>query len=333
MIAALECRQPDGAVPVWELGFQCWDQASGRHVVFGREFEALTPGEQERALRRNAEIILAVCDELGFAGLRTPNNYWEVSPGEPAYGWLPEDGRWEQTRILRELAGDDLVLVGGTGGVITPPTQGFAEFCYRLFDAPEEIDRMAERCLADGLEAAARMRDLGVEAVVTASDIADNHGPFFNPEQMDRFVLPYLRRWAEGVREMGLYGILHTDGDINPCLEAVAESGIHALQAIDPVAGMDIRQVKRRFGERLCLCGNVDCGLLLTGPPEAVYETTRDLLRDCMPGGGFVLGASNAVVPETPMENYLAMIQAWRGHGRYPCAGASAGNEGGSRTC
>jgi len=317
MAAALECRRPEGAVPIWELAFQCWDQASGRHVVFGREFEALTARQQEHALATNAEIMLEVCQKLHFAALRTPNNYWEVAPGDPAYGWLPGEARWEQTRILSELVGDDVMLVGGTGGVITPPSQGFVEFCYRLLDAPEEVDEMAERCLAAGLEAAARMRDMGVEAVVTASDIADNHGPFFNPEQMDRFVLPYLRRWADGVRQMGLYGILHTDGDVSSCLEQIADSGVHALQAIDPVAGMDIRDVKRRVGDRLCLCGNVDCGLLLTGPADDVYEATRGLLRDCMPGGGFVLGASNAVVPETPIEHYGAMVRAWEDHGRY----------------
>lgn len=38
MIAALEKRQPAGAVPIWEIEFQAWDSASGKHVVLGREF-------------------------------------------------------------------------------------------------------------------------------------------------------------------------------------------------------------------------------------------------------------------------------------------------------
>jgi uroporphyrinogen decarboxylase len=113
-----------------------------------------------------------------------------------------------------------------------------------------------------------------------------------------------------------LYAILHTDGDINPCLEDLASSGIHALQAIDPVAGMDIRDM-RRVGGKVCLCGNMHCGLLLTGPARRVYEEARRLLQNCMAGGGFVLGASNAVFPETPIEHYRAMIRAWEDGGQY----------------
>ncbi|GAG10233.1 unnamed protein product, partial [marine sediment metagenome] len=165
------------------------------------------------------------------------------------------------------------------------------------------------------LERGKRLRDLGVEAAFCAADLADNHGPFCNLEQMERFVYPYLQKWAEELREMGLYAILHTDGMIEPLLETLADSGIHALQALDPVAGMDIRKVKKAVGGRTCLCGNVDCGLLESGPADKIYQTTRDLLRDCKAGGGFVLGASNAVFKETPIAYYRTMLKAWDEHG------------------
>ena len=210
------------------------------------------------------------------------------------------------------------MLVGGSGGVMAMPgASSYVEFSYKLYDAPEEIDRQAAQTLEHGLEMARRLRDLGMEAVFTASDIADNRGVFFNPAQMERFILPYLRRWADAVKEMGLYTILHTDGDIRSCLEDLAGSGIDALQAIDPVAGMEMRAVKDAVGDRLCLCGNVDCGLLVMGTPEDVYAATRDLLLDCKAEGGLVLGASNAVQTEAPIENYWAMIEAWRAHGQY----------------
>ena len=34
------------------------------------------------------------------------------------------------------------------------------------------------------------------------------------------------------------------------CLEEIADSGLHGLQAIDPVAGMDIRAVKAQVGDK-----------------------------------------------------------------------------------
>jgi uroporphyrinogen decarboxylase len=316
--AALEGGQPSGAVPIWELEFHAWDQVGRGQVTLGTEFTALRAVEQERALYTTAEAMIAAADELGFAALTVPGWYWEIAPGEPAHYWLPGEARFAQIRALRDLGAEDLLLVAGSGGVMAMPGAAqYVEFAYRLYDAPEEIEQQAEDTLAHGLDTAARLLDAGIEALFTASDIADNRGPYFNPEQMERYILPYLRRWCERVREMGSYAILHTDGDVTQYLDELADSGLHALQAIDPVAGMEIRQVKAAVGDRLCLCGNVDCGLLLTGTAEEIYAVTRDLLLDCKPGGGLVLGASNAVQPEVPIANYRAMIRAWQDHGAY----------------
>jgi len=318
MIAALEKRQPEGAVPVWEIEFQAWDAISGRHVVLGEEFAGLSQAEQDRALAENADIILQVCEEMHYAALCPPGGYWEIAPGVPSYYWLPLEARLRQIEIIREQAPPDLLLVGGTGGVMAMPgAENYVSFAYLLQDSPEEVEAMAERTLQAGLQAAERFHDMGVEIVMTASDVADNHGPYMRPKQMNRFVWPYLRRWAAGIKQMGLYSIIHSDGNLTDCLETIAESGVDALQAIDPTAGMDFYGAKRQVGGRLCLCGNVDCGLLLTGAPEEVFETTRVLLESCKTGGGLVLGTSNAVQPDVPAENYRAMIQAWRVSGQY----------------
>jgi uroporphyrinogen decarboxylase len=318
MRAALERRQPSGGVPIWEIEFHAWDKVGDGHIVLGEEFCALSPADQGRALHGNVEILLSAAENLHYAALTVPGNYWEIAPGAPAYYWLPPEARYRQIELLVAARGEDLMLVAGSGGVMSMPgASSYVEFCYQLYDAPEEIDRVADEGLRQGVEAAKRLRDLGIEAVFTASDIADNRGVFFNPAQMERFILPYLRRWAEAVKGMGHYAILHTDGDVRSCLEDLAESGLDALQAIDPVAAMDVRAVKEAVGERLCLCGNVDCGLLVMGTSEKVYTATRDLLVGCKGGGGLVLGASNAVQPEVPIENYRAMIEAWHEFGQY----------------
>jgi uroporphyrinogen decarboxylase len=134
---------------------------------------------------------------------------------------------------------------------------------------------------------------------------------------MERWIYPFLRRWTDGLRAMGLFSILHSDGNLTPYIEQLASHGLDALQAIDPIAGMDIVATKRKVGDRLCLCGNVDCGMLLLGTPDDVFEATKNLLLTCKSGGNFVLGASNAVQPEVPMANYRAMIEAWKQYGSY----------------
>jgi uroporphyrinogen decarboxylase len=315
MIAALRHQQPATAVPIWEIEFQAWDAASGGHVVLGKEFEALSTAEKETALYRNAEILLRVSAEMHFAALSTPSGYWNQAPGQLAYYVLPEDWRFEQMRALRKLAGDGIMLTANTGGILGANYS--EEWCARIFEEPDSVDAIAEKYLCYGLETAKRCRDLGMEVVVSPSDMADNSGPFYNPAQMERWIYPSLTRWSAGVRQMGLFSILHSDGNLNMYLARLAETGLDALQAIDPVAGMDLRQARATVGPRLTLCGNVDCGRLLLGTPEEVYQLTRDLLETCKAGGGLVLGASNAVQPDVPLANYRAMVRAWQDHGRY----------------
>ena len=318
MKAALERRIPAGAVPIWELEFHLWNKFSKRHAIFGEEFTKLTNAEQEKAIRTNAEVIFEVSRDLHFSAVTVPCGLWEIAPGQMAYYTLPEDARYRQVQALRKDAPKDFMLVAIVSAVMSIPSASeYVEFSYKLFDAPDEIDQRARDTLKQGLEVARRFADCGVEAICTASDIADNRGPFFNPEQMKRFILPYLHEWAEKIKAMGLYAILHSDGNLMPVIDEIADSGIDALQAIDPVAGMDMQKTKDAVGGRICLCGNVDCGTLVRGKPEDVFEQTKQLLMSCKDGGGFVLGASNAVQQEVPAENYLAMIRAWEEFGRY----------------
>ena len=86
---------------------------------------------------------------------------------------------------------------------------------------------------------------------------------------------------------------------------------------IDGTVTVDMKKVKEQVGDRLCLCGNIDCGLILSGTPEQVYSLTGELLKMCKSDGGFVLGASNALQEEASRENYVAMIKAWQEHGSY----------------
>ena len=316
MKIALEGGKPKDVVPLWELHFHCWDQVVDDQIMLGRDFERLTASEQNKAIDFNAHLMAEVAEYLHFAALTIPDGFWETAPGTPSYYWLPSEARYKLAERLSKLIGDRIMIVASVGGVMgMPGPTDYIEFCYKLVDAPEEVDEIARQTYLRGIKTAKRMRDAGVEAVYTAGDLADNHGPFFKPKYMQRFILPYLQRWAEEVKNMGLFAILHTDGDINSILDDLITSGIHALQAIDPVAGMDIREVKQQANARICICGNLDCGLLYFGPEEEIFNTARDLLLDLKPDGAYVLGASNAVHYETPLNHYMTMIRAWEKYG------------------
>jgi len=74
---------------------------------------------------------------------------------------------------------------------------------------------------------------------------------------------------------MGFYVIKHTDGNIMPILDQIVETHPHALHSLDPQAGVDIAKVKCLVGNKVCLIGNVNCGILQTETKQEVIDLAR----------------------------------------------------------
>jgi uroporphyrinogen decarboxylase len=112
--------------------------------------------------------------------------------------------------------------------------------------------------------------------------------------------------------------IKHTDGKTWALLDRMVEAGIDGYQAIQPSAGMDIRELKRRYGKRLTFWGAIECGLLVAGTVEDVRREVEYDLKYGAPGGGFILGSANTIQYGAKYENYMAMLETLRAKGSYP---------------
>ena len=308
---ALECKTPHNSIPHWELEFHLWEKYSGKNFYVGEEFLKLNTTEKDIALNKNAEIIAFVSEMLSFSAITIPGNYWEIAPGKPAYWWMPEEYRIKQANILHRLIGKTIMLIANTGGVLgMPSADNYLNFAVSLCESPEVIDEIALNTFKQGIESVNKFAEAGIQTFLTASDIADNSGPFFNPEQMERFILPFLEQWSVHIKELSGLSILHSDGNLNLYLEHIINSGVNALQAIDPIAKMDIKRVKQQVGNKLCICGNIDIGKLITSSPESIYNETKALLEFMKDKPGYILGASNAIQKEVPLQNYMALVEA-----------------------
>ena len=88
------------------------------------------------------------------------------------------------------------------------------------------------------------------------------------------------------------------------------------LDVLNPIQcnclGMDLPELKREYGSVLSFMGGVDTQRLLPMASEnEVYGATVRLLEEMTAdGGGYILAASHAVPPETPMENIFAVYGA-----------------------
>jgi uroporphyrinogen decarboxylase len=101
-------------------------------------------------------------------------------------------------------------------------------------------------------------------------------------------------------------------------LPEMVAAGVDCFQAVEPKS-MDIVAVKREYGGRLALMGNVDLGFTLTrGTAQDVEQAVRHLIKHVAPGGGFLLGSTNSITNYVPLANYRALLASTLKHGRYP---------------
>jgi uroporphyrinogen decarboxylase len=309
-IAALERRPLEGRVPHFELVFFLTMQAFGKvHPSHRSYHQWLQMEEKERELHRvdMAELYIATAERFEHSAIFLHPNPDTV------------EETLRLVDLIRERTGDRYFLTRhGDATLGIPSGEDMMALACRLADEPEKVKAETGAMVAATLAQAERYRKHGgLDGFALCTDYCFNTGPFLSPHMFAEFTAPYLAKLIQGYREMGFYTIKHTDGDIMPILDQLVQANPHALHSLDPQAGVDIAEVKRLYGDRVCLIGNVNCGALDTGTNEEVIESARYALRHGMPGGGYIFSTSNCIYTGIRLERYELMLDVWRREGNY----------------
>ena len=307
-IAALERRPLAGRVPHFELVFYLTMEAFGKvhpsHRTYG---QWLQMEDKERQIHREdmADLYLATAEQYEHSAI-----FIHPNPGT-------NEEAMRMIDVIREKSGDRyFLMLHGDATFSVPGGDHMTEFAYRLADEPEKVKQEADDMVSRALERAERFQKRGgLDGFALCADYCLNAGPFLSPDQFSAFVTPYLARLTRGYRNMSFYVIKHTDGNIMPIIDQLIETNPHALHSLDPQGGVDIAEVKRLYGNQICLIGNVNCGLLDTGTDEEVIESARYALKHGMPGGGYIFSTSNCIYTGMALSRYELMLDVWRREG------------------
>lgn len=168
------------------------------------------------------------------------------------------------------------------------------------------------------VEAVRAVGQSGIRVIWYGDDLAYKSGPMLSPRLLEDLFGDSYRRIAEAAHNGGCRILFHTCGNVLDLLGMIADWGFDGVHALEPTAGVTLAEARRRVGDRLCLCGNVDISrTLVDGTREEVFREVRECIRDGAPGGGYILAATNtsAVVKA---KNLAWMVEAARDYGRYP---------------
>jgi uroporphyrinogen decarboxylase len=179
-------------------------------------------------------------------------------------------------------------------------------------DDPGKCERILGSLAEGAAELAVLQARAGADAILVSSAFAG--AGFLSLEHYRRFVLPYEKSVAERVhRETAAPIYVHTCGSIGDRIGAMAEVGYDGIDTMDPppLGNTDIESVKREFGDRLFLKGNLDpVNILLNGSGKAVRERATELIETVGKGGGYILSTACSVSPGTDPEKISILSEA-----------------------
>jgi uroporphyrinogen-III decarboxylase len=220
-------------------------------------------------------------------------------------------------KFMDQYGNEDFAIFAGIRAAMcnTIFSMGLTAFSYALYDNLKLVETIIDRFIDWNCAVAEKFQTLGVDCFAVYDDMAFNSGPFFSPQIFREVFLPRLKRLADTIKIPWAY---HSDGNLMPVIDDLLSLGMNCLNPIDPMS-MNIKEVKEKYGNRICLWGNIDLSYTLTrGTPGEVDAEVRQLIKDAGFNGGLIVASANSITEYCKLENVWAMAEAVKKYGKYP---------------
>jgi len=235
--------------------------------------------------------------------------------------WEPPDNDWgRKIRGLQDLKADGnyVVLYCYDAFEATWRKMGHEAALIALLENPDWMKEIFDYQMDLLIEGYSEMAKAGatVDGFFLGSDLAFKTGMMFSPQIHQRLCLPGLKRLCDFLHERDVDLIFHCDGDVRELLPNLVEAGVDCVQPLEVQAGLDVRQLKPLYGDRLAFMGNIGVGEMRL--PEAQMEgIMADKINTAKQGGGYLYHSDHSIPPDISFERYMQVLQLARKYGRY----------------
>jgi hypothetical protein len=237
---------------------------------------------------------LAIKPRFHFHDTRIDSGELNRARALQADGVLVRGGMLGCFHIIRELMGEELGCIA------------YVEQPELIADIMQTIGEMTEKVYQR------IVKEIRIDQLSVHEDFAGRNGPFVGPRMIETFFKPhYLRIWNL-LRENGArIFALDTDGNINPVMDALIDTGLTVMQPMEPAAGMDIVELRKKYGKRVGIKGGIDKHVLRHGR-EAIRKELEYKLQKDFWTGGVCLGLDHRIPNGTPLEDYRYYVDLGR---------------------
>ena len=187
-------------------------------------------------------------------------------------------------------------------------SMGLKEFFIAVHTQPELITGLMKRSTDWTIEMITHAVNLEVDFILFGDDVAFSTGLMMSPKKFKEIVLPSYEKIVKASEKVPL--IWHSDGAIEPLLPMIVKAGFSGVHSLEPNAKINLGEIKKRYGDKLVLFGNMDVTNVLTQDNlQLVRNEVERCMRQGSPGGGYVFSSSNSLFKSMSTK---AILEAYR---------------------
>lgn len=157
--------------------------------------------------------------------------------------------------------------------------------------------------------------ELGVDGLWVWEDMAYSKGPFFSPRIYEEFIKPAHIRMTSAYRARNMPTIIHTDGNVNLLIPRLIEAGFTAIQPLEVKAGMNVVELKEKYGRTLSFIGNLDARKISN--PREIEEEISYKIPIAKKNGGYIACSDHSIPPDVSLTAFQEYIKLIRKYGAY----------------
>ncbi len=189
-----------------------------------------------------------------------------------------------------------------------------------MAEEPERMGAVISRIGAFYLAMAEAELEAGqglLDGFVIWGDVAYKKSTFMSPAFWREHFKPWVARMVAAAHRRGLPVIYHGCGNVRAILPDFIEMDLEAYNPLEAKAGLDVVDLRHRYGHRLGFCGNSDVTVWESGDREAIH---REVLRklNAARGGGYIFQSDHSVTSNVSGSTYDYIVKLVREHGTYP---------------
>lgn len=191
---------------------------------------------------------------------------------------------------------------------------GMEKYMMDMYLNPELVHAVTDRVCDFYYEANemffAKAGDL-VDGFFFGNDFGTQQDLICGPDQFDEYIMAWFGKFTDQGHRWGKQVILHSCGAIHKVVDKLIGAGVDCLHPLQALAhDMDAATLARDFGGRITFLGGIDVQQLLVhgGPAEVAAEVRR--VKELLGPHLIVSPSHEALLPNVPPENVLAMARA-----------------------